>query len=118
MFAPLILGPLGLLMWATHKKKGWNTTISWLIFGTSTLSMTLYVAGFAVSLLGDKIHGPADSFDWSPVYVVTWPMMLGGWWLSLLSFCAALFGTIVSFLKRAKQGSERVGVDNVATRHV
>ncbi len=113
LLAPLIFAALGLLMWAAFRKRGWNNTFARLILWCSIISLTIYVAGYAASLIGDKIHGPADSFDWSPVYFVTLPMMFGGWWLSLLACVAAIVGVITRYLKRgrktANQAFEAIG---------
>ena len=107
LLAPLICSALSLLIWAIFLRKGRNRAFSIFILWCTVIAAAIYIVGFAASLIGDRIHGPADSFDWSPVYIVTLPMMFGGWWASLINLIEAIVGAIVIHLKRNKHGSEQ-----------
>ena len=90
------------------RKKGWNDSFSKATFWCATASLTLFVTGFVASVIGDKIHGSGNSFDWSPVYVITLPMMIVGWCLSVLNFTLAIIALVTKFVKRGRSDKKLV----------
>lgn len=95
LLAPLFFSVLSLLAWALFLRKARRRTFPRFVLWCTVVSASIYIAGFAASLFGDWIHGPADSWHVCPIYGVALPLMIGGWWASLINLIEATVGTIL-----------------------
>jgi hypothetical protein len=117
LLAPLVFSVLSLLVWAIFLRKLKSRAFPKFILWCTGIAAAFYIVGFIASLIGDRIHGPADSFDWSPVYYVTLPLMFGGWAASLINLIEATVGAIILHIKEKRISSEQ-GVAGYGTQGV
>jgi len=105
LIAPIVSALLTILLWAIFQHNTWSRKFSRAIFWSALAAVAIYILAFVASLIGDKLHGPADSFAWSPVYIVTWPMLLFGWFISVATFLIAVIGAIIGTVLRERKRS-------------
>ena len=105
VFAPLAFAGMSYLLWLGYREDKWRPRFAKMIIRATVIALGMYVVSFVASLIGDKIHGPRDSFDWSPVYVVTLPMMFIGWFGTLTTLIVAAIGAIVGSVSATRNRS-------------
>ena len=98
------------LLWLGYREDKWKPRFAKLVIRITAIAVGMYIASVVASIIGDRIHGPADSFDWSPIYVLTLPMMFLGWFGTLIIFFVATIGAVAgSISAKRKRSSEPAG---------
>ena len=75
------------------------------------IAMTLYAVGYVASIIGDRLYkGSGEQFDTGPHYIVTYPMLLAGFFLAPASILVTTAGGIITRIKKRRdQGAGGYG---------
>jgi hypothetical protein len=103
ILAPAILAVLSAAMWFVFRRNGWSRPLSLTILIGTIASVSLYMAGYVGSLIGDRVYGGGEQFAWGRHYAVTLPLMLAGWLGSLGFFIAAVVGSVLTLALRNRR---------------
>ena len=111
MFSPFIFGLLSIAVWAAFARCGWTRRTALILLSIPIIAMTLYAVGYVASIIGDRLYkGSGEQFDTGPHYIVTYPMLLAGFFLAPASILVTTAGGIITRIrKRCDQGAGGYG---------